>query len=92
MARLIDQEYDSAENLIAVTIEDDGYICEFERVRYGRWLDCENYNDIAQCSECGLVRNIHRQEGWNYCPNCGAKMSAQKYVDVYRCDEQEGER
>lgn len=40
----------------------------------GRWLDCENYNDIRQCSECGLIRNIYKQEGWKYCPNCGAKM------------------
>ena len=43
-------------------------------VVHGQWLDCENYNDIRQCSECGLIRNIYKQEGWNYCPNCGAKM------------------
>lgn len=53
-------------------------IGKLEPVRHGRWLDCENYNDIAQCSECGLVRNIYRQEGWNYCPNCGAKMDGGK--------------
>ena len=45
-----------------------------EPVRHGEWLDCENYNDIVQCSKCGLIRNIYKQEGWNYCPNCGAKM------------------
>lgn len=37
MARLIDQDYDGAGNIIAVTIEDDGHICEFEMVRHGRW-------------------------------------------------------
>ena len=45
-------------------------------VVHGRWLDCENYNDIRQCSECGLIRNIYKQEGWKYCPNCGTKMDA----------------
>ena len=49
-------------------------------VVHGRWLDCENYNDIRQCSECGLIRNIYKQEGWKYCPNCGAKMGGVSYA------------
>lgn len=48
-----------------------------EPVRHGKWINCENYNDIVQCSKCGLIRNIYKQEGWNYCPNCGAKTDAE---------------
>lgn len=28
----------------------------------------------AYCSQCLYGRNIETQIGWNYCPNCGAKM------------------
>lgn len=51
---------------------------DYAPVRHGEWLGCENYNDIVQCSSCGLIRNIYKQEGWNYCPNCGAKMDGGK--------------
>ena len=47
---------------------------DYAPVKRGTWLGCENYNDIVQCSGCGLIRNIYKQEGWNYCPNCGALM------------------
>ena len=41
-------------------------------VRHGRWLD----NGIPEsmlslCSECGIV---YGSRGFNYCPNCGARM------------------
>lgn len=64
MARLIDQEYDSAGNIIEVTIEDDGYICGFERVRHGRW------EHGMRCTQCGQI-DLSKP---NYCPYCGAKM------------------
>jgi hypothetical protein len=71
MARLIDQEYDSTGNLIAVTIEDDGYICGFEMVRHGRW---RRYLSDPLCSECGEFAETVT----NYCPNCGAKMDLEE--------------
>lgn len=52
-----------------------------EPVRHGRWIYCENHNEIVQCSECGIIRNIYKQEGWNYCPNCGVKMDAEVEYD-----------
>ena len=61
---------------------DDAPAVDAEPVQRGQWLGCENYNDIAQCSECGLIRNIYKQEGWNYCPNCGAKMDAEGQNDA----------
>ena len=35
----------------------------------GMWI--ENKWGEETCSECGY---IHKAEGTNYCPNCGAKM------------------
>jgi hypothetical protein len=29
---------------------------------------------ITSCSVCGVLRSVEYQQGWNYCPNCGAKM------------------
>ena len=45
-----------------------------EPVRHGRWIYYKNHAAVVQCTECGLIRNIYKQEGWHYCPNCGAKM------------------
>ena len=64
MASLIDQEYDGDGNIIAVTIEDDGRICEFYKVIHGRW------EHGLQCPFCNQI-DITKP---NYCPNCGAKM------------------
>jgi rubredoxin len=32
------------------------------------------------CQNCGFVKqtDIHISLGWNYCPNCGAKMDGKK--------------
>ena len=43
-----------------------------EPVRHGKW-EIINRNE-ARCSECKKIRNIGNQIGWNFCPNCGAKM------------------
>lgn len=43
-----------------------------EPARHGNW-EIINRNE-AQCLECKMIRNIGDQMGWNYCPNCGAKM------------------
>ena len=47
-------------------------------VRHGEWvveLDDLGWNKHT-CSECGYTKrtDIHTSLGWNYCPNCGAKM------------------
>lgn len=38
------------------------------QLKTGRWL----FNGNTQCSECGYSPKI--SSGWNYCPNCGARM------------------
>lgn len=54
-----------------------------EPVKHGRWIgDPDDYFDDLddldelQCSVCGAeFDNISNDVlGWNYCPNCGAKM------------------
>ena len=45
-------------------------------VRHGEW-EIINRNE-ARCSECKVIRNIGSQTGWNFCPNCGAKMDGGK--------------
>ena len=40
----------------------------------GRWIDTDYKPDIyCKCSECG--RRVYAyDDGYNYCPNCGADM------------------
>ena len=72
MARLIDQDYDGAGNIIAVTIVDDGHIYELEMVRHGRW------EHGLQCPFCNQIDMTKP----NYCPNCCAKMDGEDNRDV----------
>lgn len=76
MSRLIDQEYDSSGNLVAVMIEDDGYACEFELVKHGKWIKgmLPTYGGW-KCSLCNKSMVLSKP---NYCPNCGAKMDAEE--------------
>lgn len=39
---------------------------------HGHWTLDEQ--EKAHCSACGIKRDATTQIGWNYCPNCGAKM------------------
>ena len=81
MARLIDQEYDGFGNIIAVTIEDDGYLYEFEKVIHGRWIQTAKEDDDwcgtlhrYTCSVCNWSMGDN-PTGWGlFCPHCGARM------------------
>ena len=85
MARLIDQEYDSDLNIIAVTIEDDGYIREFGLVRHGRWIQAVKEDDdwygtfpVYTCSACNWSMGDN-PTGWGiFCPHCGAMMDGEE--------------
>lgn len=38
----------------------------------GKWIRM-NDKEVT-CSCCSLIRNITTQEGWRFCPSCGALM------------------
>lgn len=88
MARLIDQDYDGAGNIIAVTIEDDGHICEFGMVRHGRWIHATTEDSDwggtfhrYTCSACNWSMGDN-PTGWGlFCPHCGAKMDGETKDD-----------
>lgn len=56
-------------------------------VRHGKWLygESESGHDGYYCSQCGKhIRWIYGEEdinfirSYNYCPNCGARMDAER--------------
>ena len=53
-------------------------------VRHGKWKqwDGYGYEDTYECTECGepfvLIEGTPLQNGYNYCPNCGARMDAER--------------
>ena len=73
MANIIDYEYDSNENLVAITVEDDGDIFEMERVWRGTWEDDPYF---WKCNQCDKWLSLEEGNAdMNYCPNCGARMN-----------------
>ena len=58
-----------------IEIIDKAPTIETEPVRYGRWVKkdphCAGLACLWNCSECGEESD---DEGYRYCPNCGAKM------------------
>lgn len=48
-------------------------LAEREPVRHGRWVPTPEY-DSCWCSCCKKQYTGFFASGWNYCPNCGAKM------------------
>lgn len=71
MAELIDFEYDSKDVLIAVLINDDGDIEEFDRVRHGQWLRMDDTFTKWECSACG---SKYHDMCTKFCSHCGARM------------------
>lgn len=54
----------------------DYLTADVQEVKYAKW-ELLNKNQ-SRCSNCGLVRNIETQVGWNFCPNCGAKFNLEE--------------
>lgn len=47
-----------------------------QETKIGHWIELGNYDDWGEeqsykCSECGDIDTYH----YNYCPECGAKMT-----------------
>lgn len=53
-----------------------------ETVKRGKWKTTPytDYDDAWECSACGclwtFIEGTPKDNGANYCPNCGAKMEA----------------
>jgi hypothetical protein len=45
-------------------------------VEHGVFMNDGIYGDLYRCSVCGYRER--NPEGFNYCPNCGAKMEAEE--------------
>lgn len=43
-------------------------------LRHGEWISVFDEEE-SKCSECGKEYLYPMSRGYNYCPNCGAKMS-----------------
>lgn len=66
-----------------------------EPIRHGHWVDDgqrfgnDNECAIYECDQCGetiwVYLKDHRR--WNYCPQCGSKMSEEVYIKLQRKDE-----
>lgn len=55
-----------------------GYADAKAEQKSGKWLwDFDGRAIVIQCSECGLHYD-HWAAGFNYCPNCGARMEEEK--------------
>ena len=55
---------------------------EAEPVKHAHWVACEDeYEDEYKCSACGGIQFFAitpQDEGWEYCPYCGAKMDEEE--------------
>lgn len=52
-------------------------------VRHGKWIYGNDFHwYTASCNKCGYQRRTDiKADGWNqwrYCPNCGARMDAER--------------
>ena len=50
-------------------------------VRHGKWLCSDDIYETAVCSVCNFDTGEPYEfvkKSWNFCPNCGAKMDAER--------------
>lgn len=45
---------------------------DYRKQKEGEWK--MKVYPITSCSVCGVLQSVEYQQGWNFCPNCGAKM------------------
>ena len=58
---------------------------EFAKVRHGKWKKSGNWGRVYKCDQCGSYLDfdgVNAGRGSaNYCPNCGARMDAERKED-----------
>ena len=66
-----------------VIISQQRYFADVQPVKCGHWIENIGYSGwgdtIYFCSECGSewTHETGISINWNFCPNCGAKMSTE---------------
>ena len=50
----------------------DYLTADAQETKHAKWKIIGSYN--VECTNCHHVRDIKTQCGWNFCPNCGAKI------------------
>ena len=64
--------YPIGEEVVNVSDIENALTVDAVEVVHAQWeVECR---DRKKCSNCGHGRNTETQLGWNYCPNCGARM------------------
>lgn len=53
---------------------------DVQEVKHGKWGFIDRHQ--SRCSECGLIRNIATQVGWDFCPMCGARMDLEEKTNA----------
>lgn len=51
---------------------DNAPIVDVQEIKHAKWETVGNYK--VECTNCHRIRDIKTQCGWNFCPNCGAKI------------------
>lgn len=58
---------------------DDLPRADVKRVKHGKMILYGMFDDLAKCSICGAHGyTAEYASGFNYCPNCGAKMDGKE--------------
>lgn len=51
---------------------------------HGKWIDHKDYS-FSFCNVCGMGNNVTGGYKSNFCPNCGASMSANDERYIHEC-------
>lgn len=81
-AKMIHYGFKSPDMTVTEFVEDELPAADVAPVRHGRWVhsryeNCSEQFEIVKCSFCGheAYAMAFYVIGWNYCPNCGARMT-----------------
>ena len=75
-AAMIHYGFKSQDMTVTEFVEDELPAADVAPVRHGRWIEKEKYTFgvMYDCSICDN-RILDNGHSWNYCPNCGARMT-----------------
>ena len=66
---------------IKISLECIEDILELLKEREAKWIQIDDDSNIWECLACKelqmIIDNTPFANGWKYCPNCGAKMTAE---------------